>query len=725
MRIGVVGGGPAGLYFAILAKRADPSRQVTVWERNPADVTYGWGVVFSEETLTELRDADYATFVAFDRALVRWQAIDVRYRDAVLRSHGHGFSAIARASMLGLLQDGARDLGVELRFGADLADLSPVEDCDLVVGADGLRSIVREAHAKVMRPSAVTHTSRFAWFGADLAYEVFTFIFRQTEHGLFQVHAYPIDDRRSTFIVECTDATWRAAGLDRMDEQASAGFCSRLFADHLGGRPLLVNSAGATALWRTFATIRCRSWSAGNAVLLGDAAHTAHFSIGSGTKLALEDAIALSKALTAHPADLAAAFAAYEAERQPAVERFQEAASDSARYFETVSRYLHLDPEPFTFNLLTRSGRITHADLQRRDPGTTTAMDRAFAEEAGAAAPRVVVPPPALAPLRLRDVLLANRVAVATPPLDTAEDGHPTGAHAEALLAAAATGAGLVVTDLVAVSNHARVSSGSVGCYTEAHGRWWAGAVERLRAAWPEVRLAMRLGHAGPRGATRPRDGGLDRPLRDGAWTTLAASAVPYTPRSVPPAPVDAQRFREVRQDVEEAARLAAAAGVDVLLVDCSDGYLLASFLSPLTNRRDDGYGGDLQARLRWPLEIVAAARAVWPGGRPLGVRLVADDRVPGGLTPEDGVAMARAFAAAGADLIDVTAGHTLGTERSAPDYRRLYGVALADRIRNEAAVAVVASGGITTVDEVSTVVAAARADVCRLDPHRYEGARL
>jgi len=710
VRITVVGAGPAGLYFALLAKRADPTHRVTVLERNPPDATYGWGVVFSEETLSELRDADYPTYLAFDEALVRWPAIDIHYGDRLLRAGGHGFSAIARTRLLAILQGRARELGVELRFEQDIADIDQLPETDLLVGADGVRSVVRAARQPAFGTSVEELSSRYIWFGTDRVFDVFTFIFRPTDHGLFQVHAYPFDGRTSTFIVETTAAAAASAGLDRMSEQESLAFCQALFSDHLGEHRLLGNASQ----WRTFGTVRNRSWHAGNAVLVGDAAHTAHFSIGSGTKLAIEDSVALAKAFQAHPGDLGAAFADYELERQGAVERFQEAATDSAHYFEGVSRYLGFAPEQFAFNLLTRSGRITHANLELRDPATTNRVDRLLGGEPA----RITAQRPALTSIRVGGTTLVNRVALAPALPDTAPEGLSGPDHADALVAAAEAGAGLVLAGPVAVSPTGRLTTGSVGCWDERHAEEWARIADRVHAAGSA--LALRISHAGRRGATLPRDRGLDRPARTGGWTLLAPSAIPYTPWMPTPQPLEGPARSQVCEDFARAAALAAQAGADVLFVDASDGSLLASFYSPLANRRtDDRDCGDFGAAMSFPQEVLAAVQGAWAPARALGVRLVVDDRHPDGLQPDEGVDIARALAPHVA-LVDVTAGLTIGSEAAAGDYRRLYQVGLADRVRNEAGVATVTSGHITTLDEIDTVVAAGRADVCVLDPRRY-----
>ena len=708
MRVGICGGGPAGLFLAVLLRRS--GHEVILRERNPPGVTYGWGVVFSDESLADLRDADYETYLEIDGALVRWSSIDIHYAGELIRSTGHGFAAIARTTLLRLLTERAVALGADVAFSTEVPDddpLSPFAGCDLVVAADGVRSAVRTAHADALRTTFSPTASKYVWFGADFALDVFTFIFTPTPHGLFQVHSYPYDADRSTFIVECSEAAWRSAGLDTMSETDSLAFCQELFSPYLGEHRLLTNKS----VWNTFVTVRNRSWhcSVGDqdVVLVGDAAHTAHFSIGSGTRLALDDAIALAKAFVAAPGDRAAALAAYEGDRQPIVERFQEVATDSARYFESVSRYLGFAPEPFAFNLLTRSGRIGHGNLTARDPVLVNRVDRRFG---GAAAGRIVVPPPLLAPLPLAaGCELRNRVVVASPTLDVAVDGLAGDAHAVALGAAAATGAGLVVTEEVAPSPGGRVTVGSPGLWSDEHTEAWAKIASTVHESG--ARLALRLTHAGRRGATLPRGRGLDRPLPAGSWRLLAPAALPYTARSRRPEAMDAAAREEAVAAYASATRRAADAGVDVLLLDMADGYLLASFLSPLTNP-DSADRGD------FPQAALEAVRAVWPADRPLAVRLVADDRFPGGLTAADGVVLARRLADAGAGLIDVAAGHTV--PEAAADSRRLFNAGLADRVRNEAGVAVVVGGHITRLDEINTLLAAGRADLCRLDPRTY-----
>jgi anthraniloyl-CoA monooxygenase len=714
MRIVTLGGGPAGLYFSLLMKKADPSHHISVIERNPPDATYGWGVVFSEETLGALRDADRPTFDEITETFATWNAIDVRYRGQTIRSRGHAFSAIARKRLLQILQRRCMDLGVELQFRREVAASPDLGEAELIVAADGVNSLIRRQREEVFLPTAKVHRTKFAWFGTDLVFGAFTFIFRENEHGLFQVHGYPFDAHTSTFIVECHEETWRRAGLDQATEEESIAYCEKLFADDLAGHSLLSNRS----LWVSFVTLRNESWHDGNTVLVGDAAHTAHFTIGSGTKLAMEDAVSLAEALGRH-GELEAALVAYELERQPVVDRFQQAATESATYFETVSRYRDFEPVQFAFNLLTRSGRITHLELEKRDPLLVRDVDAWFRNSAVREGPigsasRVIAPPPAFVPFDLASYRLTNRVASSPPTGDDAHDGEPSDELKDRLVDAARSGVGLLLTEFVAISAHARITPGTPGLYEEAHENAWRGIVEAVHGA-NGARIGVRLGHAGARGATRPRATGVDRPLRRDAWPLLAASALPYAPWSRRPHRMAADKMRDVREDFVSAAARALDAGFDLLQLDLSHGYLLAGFLSPLTNRRSDEYGGSLQRRLRYPLEIVDAVRAVWPAERPLAARLTAADWVRGGLEPDEAVAIAVELKEHGCDLVEPVAGQTVGRDR--PTYGRFFLVPFSDRIRNEAGIPTLVGGNLTTADEMNTILAAGRADLCLFTP--------
>ena len=709
-RIGVLGAGPAGLYFALLAKQSDPSREIVVVERNPPDATFGWGVVFSDETMGALRDADRETHQRILDSFARWSAIDVRFRGETVRSRGHVFSGTPRRGLLMILQDRCRDLGVELEFHREVPSLEAFAGdaygrFDLIVAADGVNSAIRRGHPDWFQPSEDVHGTKYVWYGTDLVFDAFTFVFRDTPHGMFQVHAYPFDADTSTFIVETLTSTWERAGLADATEQDSMAFCEDLFAEELAGHRLMSNRS----LWTSFVTLRCESWHRGNVVLAGDAAHTAHFTIGSGTKLALEDAIALSQALDLHGDDLERALTDYELERQPAVERLQEAARESATYFENVGRYAGFEPLQFAFNLLTRSGRITHLELEKRDPAFVRHVDAAFGGKEADVVPR----PPLLAPVAIAGLELPNRVAVTLPPADDAVDGVPSARVKEAYSRASVSGAGMVVTEMLAVSPEGRSTSGSSGLWRDDHVDGWTTIIRGASNAC----VALVLGHAGRRGSCRPRSEGADRPLRDG-WETVAPSAVPFTPRHATPRALDPDGMVKIVDDFRHSASLAGVTGADMLILDIANGHLLASFLSPLTNRRDDAFGGSPEGRMRFPLQVFDAVRAAWPADRPLAVWLQCSDWARGGLEVDDAVVVARALRDRGCDMIEVAAGHAVAG--GLPDYRRLYLVPFADRIRNVAGVPVMVGGNLTRPDDLNTVLAAGRADICAIDARLY-----
>jgi anthraniloyl-CoA monooxygenase len=715
-RIGVLGAGPAGLYFALLAKQSDPSREIVVVERNPPDATFGWGVVFSDETMGALRDADRESHQRILDSFARWSAIDVRFRGETVRSRGHVFSGTPRRGLLMILQERCRDLGVELEFHREVTSLEAFagdahDRFDLVVAADGVNSATRRGHPGWFQPSEDVHRTKFVWYGTDLVFDAFTFVFRDTPHGMFQVHAYPFDADTSTFIVETLTSTWERAGLADATEEESMAFCEELFAEELAGHRLMSNRS----LWTSFVTLRCESWHRGNVVLAGDAAHTAHFTIGSGTKLAMEDAIALSQALDLHGEDLERALTDYELERQPAVERLQEAALESATYFENVGRYGSFEPLRFAFNLLTRSGRITHLELEKRDPAFTRRVDAAFDGNEAGLVPR----PPLLAPLEVGGtVSLANRMAVAIPASDDAIDGVVSAVAKEAYARASMAGAGLLVTETLAVSPEGRTSPGSGGLWRDEHVLAWAAVLGGGSVVPVPVALVLVLGHAGRRGSCLPRSEGADRPLREGGWETVAPSPLPFTPRHPTPRPLDADGMVNIADDFARSAALAAGTGADILMLDMAHGHLLASFLSPLTNRRDDEFGGSPNARMRFPLAVVEAVRTAWPADRPLAVRLQCSDWARGGLGIDEAVAIAVALKERGCDLIEVAAGQTVAGGQ--PDYRRLYLVPFADRIRNDAGIATMVGGNLSKPDDANTILAAGRADLCAVDPRLY-----
>jgi len=712
VRIVSIGGGPAGLYFALLMKKADPGHDVTVVERNRADDTFGFGVVFSDATLDTFIEADRPTGEAITRAFAHWDDIDIHYQGQVLTSTGHGFSGMSRQALLDILQRRCAELGVALRFQTDVTDLTPYRDADLVLAADGVNSLVRSEYAEHFQPHVDWRPNRFVWLGTTFPFRAFTFIFKESPHGLWRVHAYRYDARHSTFIVETTETTWRRAGLDQASEDDTVVFAERLFARELEGHRLLKNRS----LWRSFPTVKNAHWHWNNVVLIGDAAHTAHFSIGSGTKLAMEDAIALAGALHRHR-DVAGALDAYEEERRPQVESIQRAAQVSLEWFEQTERYHgRLEPLQFAFSLLTRSLRVTHDNLKVRDAKFVETVDRWFAAKAAdqskvsvAAQP---VPPPMFIPLRLRELVLANRVVVSPMCQYSADDGTPNDWHLVNLGSRAVGGAGLVIAEMTDVSREGRISPGCTGMYKPEHVTAWKRVVEFVHAHSP-ARIALQLAHAGRKGSTRRLWEGIDEPLAEGTWPLISASAIPYFPHSQIPKAMDRADMERVQADFVKAASMAEAAGFDMLELHMAHGYLLASFVSPLTNTRTDAYGGTLDNRLRYPLAVFDAVRAVWPAARPISVKISATDWADGGVTPEESVEFARRLKAHGCDLVTVSTGQTVAHQH--PAYGRLYQTPFSDRIRHEAGIATMTVGAVASYADVNSILAAGRADLCAL----------
>jgi anthraniloyl-CoA monooxygenase len=725
MRVVCVGGGPGGLYAALLLKKLDPRHDVVVYERNRPDDTFGWGVVLSDTTLGSLAAADRESYDAIQRAFYHWDDIEVHFRGRVVRSGGHGFAGIARTTLLRILQERAAELGARLVFQREVEEVEALASgADLVVAADGVNSRTRQRYAHAFGPEVDWGRCRYVWLGTRRRFDAFTFAFQPTEWGWFTAHAYPFDGGTSTFIVETPEEVWRRAGLDRMDTDESLAFCERLFAHVLQGHRLMSNAAHlrGSAQWLRFPWLRCRRWvhdlhvdgRTVPVVLMGDAAHTVHFSVGAGTRLAMEDAIGLAKALARHgETDLRAALEAYEAERRVELLRLRHAAQNSADWFENVRRYVHLEPEQFAYTLLTRSQRLFHEELRQRDPRYVESFERWFARRCGLDDRPV---PPMFTPFQLRGVRLKNRVVVSPMAMYSAEDGTVGDFHLVHLGARALGGAALVFTEMTCVSREGRISPGCAGLYKPEHVDAWRRIV-RFVHEHTDARIGLQIGHSGPKGSTRVGWEGYHEPLEDGNWPVMGPSAVPWSPRNQVPRPMTRDDMDRVVEEFVRATRWAAECGFDWLEVHCAHGYLLSAFISPLTNQRTDEYGGSLENRMRFPLEVVRAVRTAWPDHLPLSVRISAHDWVPGGITPDDAVEVARMFKEVGVDLIDVSSGQT--TRHAQPAYGRLYQTPFADRIRHEVGIATMAVGSIYEADHVNSIVAAGRADLCAIArPH-------
>ncbi|MBZ9865835.1 bifunctional salicylyl-CoA 5-hydroxylase/oxidoreductase [Mesorhizobium sp. CA15] len=718
MKVAVLGGGPAGLYFAISLKLRDAAHEVTVYERNRADDTFGWGVVLSAETLENLTRNDPVSAVWIKKHFAYWDDIAVIHDGVRTVSSGHGFCGIGRKRLLILLQRRARELGIKMMFETDISDPKPfMETHDLVVAADGLNSKSRATFADVFKPDIDTRKCKFVWLGTTQKFDdAFTFIFEKTEHGWVWAHAYQFDSETATFIVECSEATWAAFGFGQMTQQESIAVCERIFAKHLGGHPLRTNANHIRgSAWINFPRVLCERWSYKNLALMGDAAASAHFSIGSGTKLALESAVALADYVESEP-DLDAAFRKYEDARRTEVLKLQSAARNSLEWFEEVERYLGLDPVQFNYSLLTRSQRISHENLRLRDAEWLAGAEEWFQRKAGAGG-NSLRRAPMFAPFKLRDMALTNRIVVSPMAQYKAVDGCPTDWHFAHYAERAKGGAGLVYIEMTCVSPEGRITPGCTGFYKPEHEVAWKRLVDFVHAE-TEAKICAQIGHSGAKGSTRVGWEGTDVPLPDGNWPVMAPSAVPWSPKNQVPKAMDRADMDLVRDQFVASAEMAKRCGFDMLEIHAAHGYLLSAFITPLTNRRTDDYGGSLENRMRYPLEIFHAVRAVWPAEKPISMRISANDWVGiEGVTPADAVEIARLLHQAGIDLCDVSAGQT--TIAAKPVYGRMFQTPFSDRIRNEVGMATMAVGNIYEPDHANSILMAGRADLVALArPH-------
>jgi len=719
MKIACIGGGPAGLYFAISMKLRDPAHEIEVFERNAPGVTFGWGVVFSDLTVDNITRNDPVSAETITREFAHWDDIDVHFKGETITSGGHGFIGISRKRMLQILHDRARELGAVLHFDAECDPADPRwREYDLIIAADGANSRFRDAHAESFGIDIDVRANKFVWLGTSKVFDAFTFAFEQTEHGWIWAHAYRFAPDCSTFIVECSEETWRGFGFDRMSQDESIAACEKLFAKYLDGHSLQSNATHlvGSAAWLNFRRIKCERWSAGNVILLGDAAHTAHFSIGSGTKLALEDAIKLAELLNRPGLSLEAAMDEYVAERDLEVLKLQNSARNSTEWFETLERYTHFEPLQFAYSLLTRSQRISHENLRLRDRDWLEGVERWFWKRATDGRSNKTAPP-MFAPLKLREMEVANRITVSPMAMYSAVDGVPNDFHFVHYGERAIGGAGLLFTEMTCVSPEGRISPGCTGMWNADHVAAWKRIVEFVHAN-SKAKICLQLGHSGGKGSTRVGWEGNDVPLDGGNWPVMSAGDVRWSPANQVPAPMTRADMNRVRDQFVAAVRMGVEAGFDMVELHAAHGYLLSSFITPLQNNRSDEYGGSLENRMRYPLEVFAAMRAAWPGDRPMSVRISATDWAgDDGITPDEAVLIGEAFAREGADLIDVSAGQTWGGQQ--PVYGRMFQTPFSDRIRNEGKLATMAVGNIYEPDHANSILAAGRADLVALGrPH-------
>ena len=712
MKIEVIGGGPAGLYFSLLMKKADPSHQIKIYEQNQADDTFGFGVVFSAETLGHFRDYDQVSYDRIRQTFAYWDDIVTYYKGSEIAIGGNGFCGMSRKDMLLILQGCCGEVGIEMEFQREIHSLDQLRpDADMIIAANGINSWVRDEFVDHFKPSFDWRPNKFVWLGSTKPLPAFTFDFRENEAGIWNLHAYQYNSEMSTMIVETTEQTWKKAGMEKASEDETVAYVSNLYADLLDGHPIITNRS----VWRNFPMIRCETWVKDNLVIMGDCAHTAHYSIGSGTKLAMEDAIALFECCKqeANPRE---ALKLYDASRRDEVERTQHAADVSLSWFENVRRYWGMDPVQFNFSLMSRSKAITYDNLRLRDREFVKAIDKAFSDEAaekfGAPQLKKKSVPPMFAPFQLREMRLSNRVVVSPMCQYCAEDGNPDDWHFSHYTSRAMGGAGLVYTEMTCVSPDARITPGCVGIWTDAHEAQWKRIVSFAHER-TDAKMAMQIGHAGRKGATKLAWEGIDEPLDVGAWEIIAASPLPYLANSAVPREMTRTDMDRVKADFVAAFERAARAGFDMAELHCAHGYVLASFLSPFTNQRTDEYGGPLQNRLRYPLEVFDACRAIWPKERPMSVRISATDWVEGGTTSADAVSIANAFKEHGCDLINVSTGQTDASEK--PIYGRMFQAPFSEQIRIEADIPTMVAGNISDWDQVNTIIGAGRSDLVAL----------
>ncbi|HEY6821729.1 MAG TPA: bifunctional salicylyl-CoA 5-hydroxylase/oxidoreductase [Burkholderiales bacterium] len=715
MKVTVIGGGPGGLYFALLAKKAWPRWDITVYERNRPDDTFGFGVVFSDQTLDTFKVYDAVTYERIRRRFAYWGDVDVVYKGRVMRSGGNGFCGCSRVALLNILQDRARELGVQMRFQREVEDVSEFSDSELVVVADGINSRIREKHKAHFQPSVDLRPNKFTWLGSTRPLDAFKYFFRETPEGIILAHCYQYEPERSTWVIETDEQTWRNFGFDRLSEQDMIPVLEKTFAEELDGHPLIANRS----LWRNFPNIVNQTWVMGNAVLVGDAKATAHFSIGSGTKLAMEDAIALFEAFRKHES-VKGALGHYDTARREEVEKTQHAANVSLAWFEHMKRYFAMDPEQFAFGVMSRSKQITWENLELRDPAFIKDVHRWFArksKEQGFDIDLDNPPVPMFTPFRLRDMVLENRVVVSPMDQYSAVDGVPGDWHLVHLGSRAIGGAGLVYVEMTCPSPEARISPGDTGLWNEAQAAAFKRIVDFCHAN-SRAKLCMQLGHSGRKGSTQLGWERMDYPLEAGNWPLVSASPIPYYDGvSQVPHEITPEEMEKVLADFEKSARYADQAGFDMLEIHMAHGYLLASFISPLTNQRKDAYGGPIENRMRFPLQVFKACRKIWPEKKPMSARISATDWAPGGLSGEDLISLTRMLKEAGCDLIDCSTGQTVPTQK--PVYGRMYQASYSDWVRNEVGIATMTVGAITTADQVNTLLAAGKADLVALArPH-------
>ena len=702
MKITVIGGGPGGLYFSILTKKAMPHWEINVYERNKPDDSFGFGVVFSDETLGEFLKRDMQSYELIRSKFAYWDDIIVARDGQEVSIAGNGFCGCSRKTLLKLLHQRCEEEGVKLHFQQNVDDLSQFKDSDIIVACDGIGSGIRSQFQNEFGTKIQLKSNRFVWMGSTKPLDAFTYFFRSTPFGMIVAHTYQYEEGMSTWIFECTNETWEKLQFEVENEANTVSKLSEIFKEELDGHPLITNKSH----WRQFPHVTNKNWHHNNIVLLGDAKATAHFSIGSGTKLAMDCAIGLFDALMANPDNVQNTFLQYEKTRRNPVEMIQYAASVSLEWFENMNRYEKYPFYQFSFGCMTRSKKVTYENLRLRDQSYTDKVLEEFNQinknNTNAAA---------FSTFKLRGLELSNRIVMSSMGQYAAIDGLVNNWHFQHYTSRAIGGLGLIITEMTAVDSNGRITLGCAGIYNEEQVVEWKKITDFVHEH-TATKIGIQLGHSGRKGAVKKPWEGTNEPI-DNAWELLSASAIAFNDKMAIPKEMNANDIQNVINQFANAAKNAEKAGFDMIELQAHHGFLLASFLSPLTNNRTDEFGGSVENRLKFPLQVFNAIRENFPSEKPISVRISATDWAESGISQEDVLFIASEFKKAGADIINVSTGNTV--ENQNPKTGRMWQVPFSDMVRNEAEVATITAGSITDIDQINTIILSGKADLVAL----------
>ena len=701
--IAVIGGGPGGLYFSILTKKAFPDCQIDVYERNKADDSFGFGVVFSDETLSEFLTRDPKSYDLIRKHFAYWDDLDVARDGEIVRISGNGFCGCSRKTLLQLLQQRCLEEGVNLHFEHAIEDVSTLK-ADYIVACDGINSAIRTQFASDFGTKTELKKNKFVWLGSTKPLDAFTYFFRTTEFGPFVAHSYQYQEGMSTWIFECSEETWENAGFETTNEEATISKISSIFKEELDGHGLISNRSH----WRQFPAITNEKWHKDNIVLLGDSKATAHYSIGSGTKLAMECAISLSDAIVKFGTNKEAAFAEYENLRRNRVEMIQYAANVSLDWFENMDRYIDFDFNQFAFGVMTRSKKVTFENLAIRDASFPEKVLTEF--NINNKIPNVKTPA-AFNPFYIKNLKLENRIVMAPMGQYQAENGLPNSWHFSHYTQRALGGLGLIITEMTAISQSGRITLGCTGIYDENQVLEWK-KINNFIHENSACKVAIQLGHSGRKGSVK-KPWETEKLADSQQWELISASPIPFAENGIVPKNMTVTDMDLIVKQFENAAQNAEEANFDMIELQAHHGFLLASFLSPLTNNRTDEFGGTISNRLKFPLKVFKAIRTIFPAEKPIAVRISATDWTENGISQQDVLTIAEAFKGAGADIINVSTGNTVSNQQ--PQTGRMWQTPFSDLIRNTVHIPTITAGSITDVDQINTIILNGKADLVAL----------